>query len=120
MAQGLVNANRLLEELKAMGYACEKTVLKDFTKPLRPPRRPTAVLRFETHPEEQAQVDFGIFRYQDGAKTVSVAASPWSSATRGCFMWSSVSAKTSLHSSGVTPMLSSSSAGSPGRCSTIT
>jgi len=74
MAQGLLNANRLLEELRAMGYTGGKTVLKDFMKPLRPPPKPAAVLRFETAPGEQAHVDFGVFRYQDGTRTIRVAA----------------------------------------------
>ena len=74
MAEGLVNANRLLAELRTFGYTGGKTVLKDFMKPLRPLTKAKAVVRFETRPGEQAQVDFGVFRYRDGDKSVAIFA----------------------------------------------
>ena len=72
MAEGLFDCNRLVAELRAPGYVGGKTILKDFVKPLRPLAKPKAVVRFETRPGEQAQVDFGAFRYRDGDRAVSV------------------------------------------------
>lgn len=65
MAAGVFNANRLLHELRALGYTGGVTILKDYLKPHRPPRRPQAVVRFEPAPGEQAQVDWGEFAYTD-------------------------------------------------------
>jgi transposase len=48
---------RLLEEIKKQGYSGSITILKDFTRPLRVRRR-EPVVRFETLPGEQAQVDW--------------------------------------------------------------
>lgn len=65
MNHGVFNCNRLLLELQAQGYAGGKTILKDFVKPFRPRSEPKAVIRFETKPGEQAQVDFGSFLFED-------------------------------------------------------
>lgn len=65
MAEGVYNANRLLPELRAQGYAGGKTILKDYLQPHRRPRAPRAVVRFEPAPGEQAQVDWGVFAYTD-------------------------------------------------------
>lgn len=61
---GVDNCSVLLEELGDRGYAGGRTVLKDFVQPLRLPKAPIATVRFETQPGEQAQVDFGTFRYR--------------------------------------------------------
>lgn len=65
MAEGVFNANRLLHELRAMGYTGGKTILKDYLRPRRPAKAPRAVVRFEPAPGEQAQVDWGEFAYTD-------------------------------------------------------
>src|SRR5690606_21966588 len=65
MAAGVFNANRLLHELRELGYTGGVTILKDYLKPYRPPRQPKAVVRFELGPGEQAQVDWGEFAYTD-------------------------------------------------------
>lgn len=66
MAEGVWNSRIILRELHQMGYSGSKTILTDFMKPLRSAAKPKAVVRFETKPGEQAQVDFGVFNYQDG------------------------------------------------------
>lgn len=58
------NCSVLLEELRARGYQGGRTILKDFVRPLRQPKQPPATVRFETEPGQQAQVDFGTFRYR--------------------------------------------------------
>lgn len=70
LARGVDNCAVLLRELRAQGYTGGYTVLKDYVQPLRR-RQPTATVRFETKPGEQAQVDWGVFRYErpDGTTT---------------------------------------------------
>jgi hypothetical protein len=74
MAEGVFNANRLLAEIKALGYSGGKTILKDFLKPFRPLQKAQAVSRFETKPGEQAQVDFGVFKYEEQGRERKVYA----------------------------------------------
>jgi transposase len=64
LAEGVLNCNVLLREMRTLGYRGGKTILKEYLKPFRPPRQPKATLRFETRPGERAQVDFGLFRHQ--------------------------------------------------------
>jgi transposase len=63
LAAGVENCVVLLRELRAQGYAGSYTLLKAYVQPLRrrAPVQPT--MRFETTVGEQAQVDFGTFRY---------------------------------------------------------
>ncbi len=60
---GVDNCVVLLRELRKQGYTGSYTILKQYVHPLRQPRSPKATRRFETEPGEQAQVDFGLFRY---------------------------------------------------------
>ena len=66
MAEGVYNTNKLYKEIKSQGYSGGKSILKSYVKPFRPPAKPSAVVRFDTLPGEQAQVDFGTFAYEDG------------------------------------------------------
>lgn len=61
---GVDNCSVLLDELRERGYDGGRTILKEFVQPLRLPKAPIATVRFETQPGEQAQVDFGTFRYR--------------------------------------------------------
>jgi transposase len=65
MDEGIFNCEVLLERLQAKGYTGGRTILKDYVKRFRPPRRPKAVMRYETAPGEQAQVDWGVCKYKD-------------------------------------------------------
>lgn len=65
LQEGIYNCEVLLEKLRAIGFTGGKTIVKDFVKALRPPRLPKAVMRFETAPGEQAQVDWGVCKYRD-------------------------------------------------------
>ncbi len=53
-----LSAKRLLVEIRAHGYSGGISILKDFTRPYRVPRK-GPVVRFETPPGQQAQCDFG-------------------------------------------------------------
>jgi len=62
-----LSAAALLEEIRAQGYEGGISILKDFTRPYRRKRR-EPVVRFETPPGRQAQVDWAeLGRHELGA-----------------------------------------------------
>jgi transposase len=61
-------AVRLLDEIRAAGYAGGYTQLKTFVHRVRPTPPPEAVIRFETPAGRQAQVDFARFRVDWGVR----------------------------------------------------
>lgn len=67
---GVLNTAVLLRELRARGYTGGVTILKEYVEPFRHARRAEVTVRFETAPGEQAQVDWGKFRYRadDGSE----------------------------------------------------
>jgi transposase len=64
LADGLENCEVLLRELRARGYTGKISILKDYVQPFRQRLAAVATERYETEPGEQAQVDFGLFRYE--------------------------------------------------------
>jgi len=58
-----LTAVRLLAEIRAAGYPGGYTQLKEYVRRVRPKAPPEAVVRFETPPGRQAQVDFAHFRF---------------------------------------------------------
>jgi len=56
-------ARRLLEALRAQGYAGGYTILAEYLTAIRQKQRHQAVLRFETLPGQQAQVDWAEFSW---------------------------------------------------------
>jgi len=63
-----LSAVRLLEEIRAAGYGRGYTQLKEFVRQVRPAPVPEPVVRFETPPGRQAQVDFARFRFPWGVR----------------------------------------------------
>jgi len=63
-----LSAVRLLEEIRAGGYAGGYTQLKTFVQRVRPMLPPEPVIRFETPAGRQAQVDFARFRFPWGVR----------------------------------------------------
>lgn len=61
--KGIYNCEVLMRKLREYGYSGRKSILKDYVKTLRLPKEPPAVMRYETPPGEQAQVDFGVCKY---------------------------------------------------------
>jgi transposase len=59
---------RLLDEIRAAGYAGGYTQLKAFVHRVRPTSPPEPVIRFETPAGRQAQVDFARFRFPWGIR----------------------------------------------------
>lgn len=63
-----LSAVRLFEEVKAAGYGGSLTQLKVYVRLVRPRPSVDAVVRFETPPGKQAQVDFAEFRFPWGKR----------------------------------------------------
>ena len=59
LSAGVWNARVLLRELHERGYSGSYTLLTDWLRPQRQSARTAAVLRFETAPGRQGQVDWG-------------------------------------------------------------
>lgn len=57
--EGPYTAARLFREIKEMGFNGGETIVKDFVRKVRPEQGVPAVLRYETKPGVQAQVDWG-------------------------------------------------------------
>jgi transposase len=65
-----LSAVRLFEEVKAAGYTGALTQLKVFVRGVRPRPEPEPIVRFETEPGHQAQVDFAHVRFPWGKRFV--------------------------------------------------
>ena len=63
-----LTAARLFAEIRAAGYAGGYTQLKEYVREVRPAPPPDPVVRFETPPGQQAQVDFAEFRLPWGKR----------------------------------------------------
>jgi len=63
-----LSAVRLFQEVKAAGYPGAYTQLKDFVREIRPKPEPEPLVRFETEPGHQAQVDFAQVRLPWGKR----------------------------------------------------
>lgn len=59
---------RLMEEIRADGYTGGYTQLKEYVRTLRPVEAPQPVVRFETRPGLQGQVDFAEFTFPWGKR----------------------------------------------------
>jgi len=56
-----VSGQVILQRLRALGFAGGYTILKDYLRTVRAPRKKAAFIRFESAPGEQCQVDWGHF-----------------------------------------------------------
>ena len=63
-----LSAVRLFAECRAAGYAGGITQLREFVQRVRPREQPEPIVRFETAPGVQAQVDFAEFRFPWGKR----------------------------------------------------
>jgi hypothetical protein len=71
-----LSASRLLEEVRAAGYAVGYTRLRDYVRAIRPVVPVEPLVRFETLPGRQAQVDFAHCRLPWGG-AVGLGRHPW-------------------------------------------
>ena len=81
-----IPATVLLRELKALGYASGYNILKEYLATLRPVAKPDPLVRFETEPGRQLQVDFGTIRKGRDRLSVFIATLGWSRATYAEFV----------------------------------
>lgn len=63
-----LSATRLFEEVRAAGYTGGITQVREYVARVRPRPEPEPVVRFETPPARQAQVDFAEFRFPWGKR----------------------------------------------------
>lgn len=63
-----LTATRLWAEIRAAGYAGSYTQVKEYVRAVRPAPPPAPVVRFETPPGQQAQVDFAEFHLPWGKR----------------------------------------------------
>ena len=63
-----LTATRLFDEIRAAGYDGGYTQVKEYVRRVRPAPTPDPVVRFETPPGHQAQVDFAEFRLPWGKR----------------------------------------------------
>jgi transposase len=59
LKEGLYTAARLFREIQEMGFDGGETIVRDFIRKVRPKQGVPAILRYETKPGIQAQVDWG-------------------------------------------------------------
>lgn len=67
-AYPMLSAVRLLEEIRAAGYEGGYTQLKEFVREVRPRPPEEPLIRFETAPARQAQIDFADFKFGWGKR----------------------------------------------------
>lgn len=58
---GVLNARKLYDEIRDLGYPGRETLVRSFVQPFRQQRQSQATVRFETEPGRQAQVDWAHF-----------------------------------------------------------
>lgn len=63
-----LTATRLWHEIRAAGYTGGITQLREYVRGIRPKPVPEPVVRFETAPAHQGQVDFAHFRFPWGVR----------------------------------------------------
>jgi transposase len=80
-APDLIPASVLFREIKARGYTGGETRVKQFVRGLRPTPRPDPVVRFETVPGQQMQVDWATIGRGGEQLSVLIATLGWSRAT---------------------------------------
>lgn len=81
-----IPATVLFREIQQLGYTGGETTLRNYLRTLKPQAKPDPVVRFETPPGQQMQVDWGSFRLNKQRISLFVATLGWSRACYGEFV----------------------------------
>ena len=81
-----IPATVLFDEIKTSGFTGGITILRDYMASLKPKSRPDPLVRFETPPGQQMQVDWGAFRLGPVKLSAFVATLGFSRNTFGTFV----------------------------------
>lgn len=81
-----IPATVLFDEIKSLGYDGGISILRDHLATLKPQAKPDPLVRFETEPGQQMQVDWGAFRLEDNRLSAFVATLGFSRHTFGAFV----------------------------------
>jgi transposase len=73
-----LTATRVFQEIRAAGYPGSYTQVKEYVREVRPRPPQEPVIRFETPPGRQAQVDFAHFRLPWGRRYALLVVLSWS------------------------------------------
>ena len=73
-----IPATAIEREIRALGYQGSIRLIRYYLAELRPRSRPDPVVRFETAPGQQMQVDWGVFRRGQQPLSAFVATLSWS------------------------------------------
>lgn len=73
-----IPATVIQREISGLGYQGSIRTLSEYLRQLKPATRPDPVVRFETEPGQQMQVDWGVFRRGKSPLSAFVATLGWS------------------------------------------
>ena len=81
-----IPATVLFEEIRAMGYRGCQTTVRNYVRTMKPAPRPDPIVRFETDPGQQMQVDWGSFRLNNKRVSLFLYTLGWSRYSSGVFV----------------------------------
>ena len=81
-----IPATVLFEEIRAHGYTGCVTTVRNYVRTMKPAPRPDPVVRFETDPGQQMQVDWGVFRLNGQRVSLYLSTLGWSRYAYGVFV----------------------------------
>jgi transposase len=81
-----IPATVLFDEISALGYSGGLTSVRDYLRTLKPAAKADPVVRFETAPGQQMQVDWGAFRLNGQRISLFLATLGWSRFNFGLFV----------------------------------
>ena len=81
-----IPASVLFEEIRAQGYSGCVTTVRNYVRTMKPASRPDPVVRFETDPGQQMQVDWGVFRLNGKRVSLYLSTLGWSRYAYGVFV----------------------------------
>jgi transposase len=81
-----IPATVLFDEIQAMGYTGSVRTLRSYVATFKPTLKADPVVRFETQPGEQMQVDWGVFKLNGKRVSLFLATLGWSRFNFGVFV----------------------------------